>query len=604
MSRMRLYIPWHVAAVVAVLLATGIARPAADGPGVNGRVLALDEKGLPRGTVAAANIEFKDRAGKVAARVTADKKGCYKVNLAPGMYTYKIQAAGFKDENAGRRISLTLTEGYAVCNFSLIRGKNDPSLKTPTVAAVPVGTLTGRVMEKTGGGKLVGIPRATIFLRKTAGRELAKVVAKGGDPNRDGFYEVVLEAGSYQVSVIAAGFETSATPASLAILDGKTATQDFVLTRPKQFAHTGQGIKGLITLAQSKESLPKVKLSLRPLAGTGGTIGLSSPDVNGNYQRDLGPGRYQVMAEAEGFRKATSAPRDVFAGKYTVVNLRLLPLPKALTFLVTVSERLPGGGRKPLPGVSILLRKQGQSLTSALKGTTGSDGEVSLKVGAAGSYQVLARMKGFKAAGLQTEIRSAANNHMDLELVREVSLVALNLRVVQGTDKLTRPVAKAKILVRQEGRTVKSASSNQDGRVSFSLPPGAYRIEATGVGYDLARMDVSLAANEVRRDIVLTKRRSSTKLALNLRVMERLKAGDKMVAAAQVVISQKDKHVLENKSGADGRLTVALAPGTYTVVVTRLGFKSATVQVSLSGKDVNQDIVLTRSPLKKDGSSR
>src|SRR5262245_6528235 len=136
---------WRVA-LFALVLTNPIQ---AAGPGVSGQVLGLNEKGLPVGNVAGARIEFKNRAGKVAASVLSDKKGSYKVDLPPGNYTYKIQAAGFKDEDAGRGISLTLSEGYAVHNFSLIRGKTDPKQKGPKLAVEAVGTLKGRVQGKT-----------------------------------------------------------------------------------------------------------------------------------------------------------------------------------------------------------------------------------------------------------------------------------------------------------------------------------------------------------------------------------------------------------------------------------------------------------------------
>jgi hypothetical protein len=589
-----------VAAVAASLLALAMTQPAhAAGPGVNGRVLALDAKGLPLGTVASATIEFMDRAGKVAARVTADKKGYYKVNLSPGTYTFKVQAPGFKDENTGRGISLTLTEGYAVYNFSLTRGKSDPNQKSPSIAAAAVGTLNGRVLERTEGGRLVGIPRATIALRKSGGKQLTKVVARGDDRKEDGRYEVVLEAGSYHASVAAAGFETRVAPEWLTIAGRKSETQDFVLTRSKQPEPSGQGIKGVITLAGLEGQLTNVNVSVRSLPEARELGTPFSPDAKGGFVRDLPSGRYQVVAEAKGYRTTFSELKDVFAGKYTVVKLRLFPPPKELIFVATVHERFPSnGGLKPLPSVSVLLRKEGEPPAEEARGTTGAEGKVSLKVSAPGKYQVLARMKGYKPAGVRAEIRGAGDNHGELELVKEVSLAALNLRVVEAKGKVARPVAKAKIMVRQEGRTVKAGSSDQEGRFSFSLPPGAYRIDVTAAGYALARTDVTISAGDVSRDIVLTE--LPAKVALSLRVVERLKAGDKPVPGAQVVIRQNDKRGFQEKTGADGRLAVPLAAGHYTVVVTKPGFESVTVEVSLATQEVNRDIVLTRSPIKKN----
>src|SRR5690242_9904188 len=90
---------WPVVAALAALMTLGVANSARAEAGVNGRVLGLDEKGVPIGSVAGARLEFTNAAGQVVATGASDQKGRYKVKLPPGTYTYKIQAAGFKDEH-------------------------------------------------------------------------------------------------------------------------------------------------------------------------------------------------------------------------------------------------------------------------------------------------------------------------------------------------------------------------------------------------------------------------------------------------------------------------------------------------------------------------
>lgn len=70
---------------------------------------------------------------------------------------------------------------------------------------------------------------------------------------------------------------------------------------------------------------------------------------------------------------------------------------------------------------------------------------------------------------------------------------------------------------------------------------------------------------------------------------------DRAVADAKIVISQKDQRILADTSGKDGKLAAPLLPGSYTVVVTKAGFKPTTVQVDIAAKDVNKEIVLTAS---------
>src|SRR5262249_33999070 len=142
---------------------------------------------------------------------------------------------------------------------------------------------------------------------------------------------------------------------------------------------------------------------------------------------------------------------------------------KALTFVATVYERLPGnGGRKPLAGVNVTVRKVGESLTGAPKGTSGADGKVSLQVAAAGKYQAVAQLKGYKSVGPTVDITTGGNNNLARERVKDAATttVALNLRVVEGKDKNAPPVAGAQVTVSQQGRTVKTGTSDPKGGLS------------------------------------------------------------------------------------------------------------------------------------------
>src|SRR5262249_32411180 len=153
---------WSVLATLGILLAAAPMVQAV-GPGVHGRVLALDDKGKIDGIVAGAAIEFSNQAGKAVASTTSNDQGYYKIDLPPGTYRYQVKAAGYRDENVGRGITLKLNDGYAVYNFSLVKGRNDPKQKPPIIIPVDVGTLRGLVLERTPDG-LVGIPGAKIGL--------------------------------------------------------------------------------------------------------------------------------------------------------------------------------------------------------------------------------------------------------------------------------------------------------------------------------------------------------------------------------------------------------------------------------------------------------
>src|SRR5262249_22764819 len=177
-------------ALVCVALAAVTAPPGAAagdgaaGAGVHGRVLTQEGNGRLR-AVAGARVEFKRADGKPAARVTADAHGYYKADLIAGSYRFTVEAPGLRLENVGRGLTLTLSQGYAVFNFTLVKDdgsappakdpkppKDDgsaPPAKAEEPAAVTVGVLRGQVYEKTPAGELKGVNGATVTLRPSQG---------------------------------------------------------------------------------------------------------------------------------------------------------------------------------------------------------------------------------------------------------------------------------------------------------------------------------------------------------------------------------------------------------------------------------------------------
>ncbi len=426
------------AAVAGCLLALVAQLATAAGPGVHGRVLELSAEGKIAGTVSGAAIQFQDPSGATAGQTTSGKGGYYRVDLPPGNYYYKITAAGYKDEDHGRGIALQRSEGYAVYNLSLTKGTNDPDRKPPVIDPVQLGKLSGRVLGAGPEESQIGVPWATIVLRRTDGnRELVQVVSGEKDPKAGreaGQYAIALPAGAWQASVSAEGFQTLVDPQPIAIDPAKPATRDFLLARPTPRPVKGQGIKGLITIDDPKLSpetkaavLSSVEVSILPYWKTAEKETPLSSDAGGNYSRDLLPGRYRVTAVAKGYKPAGRRPVAVFAGKYSVVNLALVPdvepQPQPLESLVfegTVYQQADEmGGRRPLPGASVLIRTGDQALSEAPRGTTDSQGKVKLEVARSGEYTLLAQKPGYVPGGARVTIAPGAPNSQTITLSRE-----------------------------------------------------------------------------------------------------------------------------------------------------------------------------------------
>ena len=313
----RLLSGWRTCVRTALVLAAAgilsslIAGTAAGaGPGVHGRVFALDENGQTTGAVSGAKIEFRSAGGTAQTPVTSGPNGYYRVDLPPGQYTYKVTAAGFRDEDQGRGIVLQLSDGYAVYNFSLTKGKNPKDRTPPEPPVVASGQLQGQVLEQTPQGEQTGIPGARITLRREGGgRELVRVTSQRA-PRPDkpvGFYGVELPAGSYRASVAAPGFDTLVDPQPIGIVAGQTTERNFVLKRSAAEPPSDQGIRGAVRLGEPRPAgkpVPQIRVQIIPI-GPGAPAGPPlTPDAQGQYSRSLAEGRYRVLAQAEGFRPA------------------------------------------------------------------------------------------------------------------------------------------------------------------------------------------------------------------------------------------------------------------------------------------------------------
>jgi hypothetical protein len=211
---------------LAILLAGLLSGPAsAVGPGIHGRILAAD-KGVIY-PAPGATVEFRDPAGRVAATAETDGTGYYRADLPAGTYTYAVHRDKLQPENAGRGVTLRLSDGYAICDITLVPGTaSTPPPPPPSAAAAA--KLGGRVCEKNKDGTLVGISNAVISFRPTTGGTMTSVLS---GRSGTGGYEVILPAGAWRASVRADGFETLLEAQPIDVSADRVTGHDFVLTR-------------------------------------------------------------------------------------------------------------------------------------------------------------------------------------------------------------------------------------------------------------------------------------------------------------------------------------------------------------------------------------
>ena len=147
-----------LSAAIAPCLLAGSAR--AGGPGVHGRVFETSDEGRVVGTVPNATIEFLDESGATAASAQSNAHGYYRTDLTPGRYYFRVEADGFRTEDAGRGILVNRSEGSLVQNFSLRRGESRDDAPPPKRSVEPLGMLLGWVRGETAEGKEKPIPGA------------------------------------------------------------------------------------------------------------------------------------------------------------------------------------------------------------------------------------------------------------------------------------------------------------------------------------------------------------------------------------------------------------------------------------------------------------
>ncbi len=539
MKRSKLLLPF-VATLAGIVLLAAIASFAGAGmrSGSHGRVFGLDQNGRPVGPVSGARIELRDQTGQLVAETTSADAGYYRLDVGPRRYTYRVTAAGFRDEDAGRGIVLERSDGYAVFNFSLTRGENDPNRKPPEISTSDVGDLLGRVLYKNDKGKLVGLPGAHVSLVGPNGkRALTQLVTRAQDRKTGrgaGGYNDTLAVGEWRASVAANGFETLVEQPPLEIVAAQPTIHDFVLKRERLPKIRDQGITVRVTVDDPKtdaNALPKpqVYVMAMPTAADPGKPLIG--DDSGLYQRDLPEGLYRVVAIAEGYVPVRSSPTDVLRGKYSLVDLRigrkLNRKPpedvdaQGIRGVVKILDPLasPAKLTAALATVKVYIAPDPSSSPLANPKSLDRQGRFE-KALPPGRYKVVALAKGFRPASVVSRTLPGQYADVELTLRRKVDsklpsdpLVFDATVVEQIADSETRrPLADAAVFLRGPNESLSDAAramTDSRGKVQFKVSeageyivlarksnyaPGGARVTIRGGGRN--RLEITLVRRE------------------------------------------------------------------------------------------------------------
>ncbi len=612
-------------------VALGAASAQCGERGIHGRVLAMDEQGGFTGMVPGATIEFCNQALAPVATVTADENGYYKADLSPGTYFYKVRAPGFRDENVGRGVQLQLMDGLAVYNLSLTKGPQETSQKPPEPAPADIGTIEGRVREKTADGKLVDIPGATVALRQSEGPPKLTSVITGPGPDGEGtgYYTTLLRVGSWAASASAPGFETMVHPRPLNIEKGKVLARDFVLKRSEpEPAPQDQGVRGTVRFRgpEPKPGASQVKISVRSLdEPSPAAPKTAAPNNKGNYSCDLKAGDYLLVAEAEGFLPAHSGPKAVFLGKYTVVDFTLVPLvppePSPAPAQLVFNARVLGATtddvspQTPIEGATVRLIPKAKP-EAAQQAQTDAAGNAEMAVANPGTFLARGEKPGYRPAEAEVTIDPHRFAGVVMVLQPETAMAAppgeAALRITvyeQGTGPAAtrRPLPGANVLARADGAPLSTAVrgvTDAQGIVRLKIAgPGDYQAMARLADYAPGGTSVVVkAVGETPGEIVLRREAMAAepsptetpamtgKFHIRIAVLDNRRHP---VQNARVEIRLGEEPIASGQSDAQGRFTAGpLSPQRYYAVASKTGHQPAETDATITDHDISESLVL------------
>ncbi len=181
----------------------------------------------------------------------------------------------------------------------------------------------------------------------------------------------------------------------------------------------------------------------------------------------------------------------VLDGTYTKVNAYLVP---DLLFSAQVYERA-GRGARPLNGVSLALARSGDPATKPEPVTTDTRGYASLTLAKEGTYAVVPRLAGYKAArSVSVAISPTGTNHANIELERDTTPpppTVFDLAIVAKTDSKT-PIHGADVTVTPQGEqpgpsAVTPGTTDLSGSYTAQgLKAGSYTVQVSMKGYKAA----------------------------------------------------------------------------------------------------------------------
>ena len=390
---------------------------------------------------------FSDAQGRLTLRIPATERSISVKAIAPGHLLWQRS-----------RLPLSTANGQVV-----------------TIGLEPAAGLRGRVVDED------GRPLKGVEIEWVPGKNRARRFPEGRDSRSrpDGTFALSPLPSSARLDLVArkAGFATTHLALDPLRPFERVADLELVLTAGRQASGT--------VVDEDGHPVAGASIALRRRPTTGGSpSGETRPDAvavtdaSGRFElRDLGPGKFDLLASAATFVPARVPGVDIGGGT-EAVDLGSVRLDRGLRIAGTVVDE----EGLPLPGARVEISgPRFQFLDDAdesSRATSDARGHFAFVDRAAGTYRLRARSSGFLAA---ESGRLEPPLETPVVLVMRRGIVVLRGRVVDGQGH---PVAAASVLADPaRGDTKLRASSDEEGDFELvGLAAGKYwlAIEAEG----------------------------------------------------------------------------------------------------------------------------
>jgi len=358
-----------------------------------------------------------------------------------------------------------------------------------------------------------------------------------------GSYSLTLPTGNYNLTVSKKGYTTNTTQVTIKAGVIKTANI--------KLSYIPANITGYVFDKQTGKPLKDVAVTANATKYTTGT--------DGKYSFSVREGTYNITASKAGYYTYTKFATLSY-GTTTVLNITLSQTTATITGTVTDSATAAA-----ISGATVTC--------GSVQTTTGADGKYSMSI-QPGNYQFTVTKDGYV-----TNTTSGTTVAGETKTVN-VALVKLAILTGTITDKKT-GTAISGANVTAGGSSYITGSS---GSYSLSIAPGSYNLVVSKSGYVTNTTAVSATSGTTRTINVALK---SWGIITGV-------VTDKDTGAFIVGATVKADSV-QNTTGADGKYTLVVEAGTYTVTITKQGYDTKSTSVTV-GAGASQSADLAVSP--------